>query len=355
MLEQGQFAAAATLIRKSGQQRCDYRADLLLAAALDGSSNLPGAKQTLERGHREWPSNCSIAASLSRYDLQAGDAADAERAVRGCVPTERTSQRELRLIALVYLDNGELARARQIADIAYRREPGEENLLFLANVLQLQGRYEDVVTLLGRQRRSYGDSAGFLITIGESESDAKMYPAAERDLRHALVLQPASYAAHYVLGNLLVATGRFAAGIAQFKAAIQLNPQQPRTYYQIGRALEEQNQGAEARRYFEQSLAVDAHYAPAWCEIGKLELRANHVASAVDHLNRAIQYNPSLQDSYYLLVQAYARLGEREKSRQVMAQWNAWRKAHPMRPAGLDQDSVVTGAQARSSAAASSK
>lgn len=334
LLEENRFGDAAALLEAQGQQQCDYRNDLLLAAALDGSNQRNDAKQVLAAAHSVWPSNCSVAASLARYDVQAGETARAETVVSRCVPTDTTAQRELRMIALVELENQKLTRAGNMARIAYDRQPSEENLLFLANVLQLQGRYMEVVSLLGKQRATYRDSAGFLITLAESESDAKMYAAAGRDLRHALALDPGSYPAHYVLGNLLVTTGRLSQGIAEFQRAIQLSPRQPRTYFQVGKALEQEGHPAAAWKYFHLALAAGPHYAPAYCEMGKLELRQNQPRSAAEHLQLAIQYNPSLHEAYYFLMQAYFRLGERDKSRQVLAEWNSYRKAHPMRAAG---------------------
>lgn len=336
LLEQGRFDEAVQLLRSNSQRRCDYRVDLLLAAAFEGKNDIPDAERTLEKANAAWPGNCSIAASLARYQLGEGKAAEAKSAVSRCVPTRSTPDRELRLIATVYLENEEPVRAERAALLAWKSSPSEQNLLLLANILQLQGRYMDVVSLLERQRSTYGNSAGFLITIAESESDGKLYTAARRDLEKAIGLDPNSYPAHYVLGNLLVTTGHVSEGIEQYRKAIELSPQQPRTYYQIGRGLEQQGNTAEAQKYFQQTLSIDAHYAPAWCEIGKLELRASQLQPAVDDLNRAIQYNPALQESYYLLVQAYARLGERDKSRAVMTQWDAYRKAHPLRPATAD-------------------
>jgi len=334
LLQQNRFSDAITLLQAQAQSRCDERCDLLLAAAFDGEGDTPSAIRTLRRALALHPSNTSLATSLARDELREGDLAAAKSAIAQCRPTLQTPQRELRMIAMVYLENQDLPHADEIAQLAWRADPSQENLLFAANVLQLEGRYMDVVSLLEKHRHDDGDSPAFLITIGESESDGKLYAPAERDLNRAVALAPDSYPAHYVLGNLLVATGNLAGGIAEYQKAIAIDPQQPRTYYQLGRALEQQNDTDQAQRDFQQAIAVDSNYAPAYTEIGKLELRAGQLQPAVENLTRAIAINPALQDSYYQLVQAYARLGEREKSQAVMDQWNAYKKAHPLRRAG---------------------
>lgn len=343
LLEQNRFADAAALLRSQGQERCDFRSDLLLAAAFEGQGDRASAEQVLRQALLVWPSNTSLATSLARDQLQDGDLTGALHAISHCAPTRRTPQPELRIFALVYLENHKLKPAAAVAQLAWQAEPSQENLLFLANVLQLQGRYMDVVSLLEKHRSAYGDSAEFLITIGESESDGQLYPQAKRDLQRAADLRPDSYPAHYALGNVLVSTGDIAGGIAEYQKAIALSPQQPRTYYQLGRALEQKNDPQQAQQYFQQAISIDPKYAPAWAEMGKLQFRASHFSAAVESLTHAIQMNPASQESYYFLVQAYGRLGERDKAQAVMSEWTAFKKAHPLRPVGSRPDSPATG------------
>ena len=337
LLEQGHFSEAVTALQTKSPLQCDYRVSLLLAAAFEGSGDIPSAARVLQQALALWPSNSSIATSLARYYLRDGDTAKAEHAIEQCKPDSSTSLRELQMMAMVYLENQNLPRAKSVAVLAYQRYPSEETLLFTANVLQLQGRFKDVLTLLEKERPAYANSAPFLITIAESEYDGSLYAAARQDLEQAIVLNSRSYPAHYVLGNVLVKTGDIDGGIREYQTAIQLSPQQPRTYYYLGLALEKKVNDAEARNEFQRSLSADGHFAPAYCELGKLEMRANHLPDAAEDLSRAIEYNPSLQESYFLLVQVYARMGERDKSHAVMDQWNAYKNSHRLQPAAPPQ------------------
>lgn len=336
LLEQNRFPEAAGVLNKKPYLACDPRVDLLYAASLEGSGDIAGATRALEQAHSRWPSDIRIATSLARYSLRAGDFARAAAVVAPCHATATTPLPELQVMAMAYLENHDLARAKTIAVLAYEGYPSQENLLFTANVLQLQGRFMDVVTLLGKQRGTYGESAPFLITLAESESDGMMFGPAHKDLERAVALSPDSYPAHYLLGNVLAKTGDVDGAIRQYETAIRLSPGQPRTYVQLGLALEKKNQMAEAERNFEAALSADGHYGPAYCEIGKIQLRENDLQNAADNLSRAIQYNPSLQESYYLLVQAYARLGQKEKSRAVLSQWNAYKASHKLKAAALN-------------------
>lgn len=339
LLQQSRFADAAALLQSKAQDRCEFASDLLLAAAFDGEGATESAKQTLRQAVLLWPSNTSLATSLARDELRDGNLTAARQAIAHCKPTEQTPQRELRMIAVVYLESHDLTHALNAAQLAWRAHPSQENLLFTANVLQLEGRSTDVVSLMEKYRDQYGDSPGFLVTIGESESDQKLYPAAERDLKRAVALAPESYPAHYVLGHLQVAKGDLAEGIQEYKKAISLSPRQPRTYCQLGRALAENDDIAQAQRYFEQALSLDPQYEPAYFERGKLELRTNELQKAANDLVRAIQINPASQRSYYLLIQAYGRLGEHNKAQLVKQQWAAYKQSHPLLPVGTPPES----------------
>lgn len=337
LLQQANFQQAVQLLQSELALRCNPTGDLLLAAALEGAGNIPEARHTLERAHAVWPSNIDLATSLARYDLQEGNFPAAEQSIRLCKPTSSTPLRELQVMAMTYLENQDLSRALSVAGIAFHAYPSEQTLLFTANVLQIQGRFMNVVALLRKYRKDYANSPPFLITIAESEYDAMMYKAARQDAEHAIALAPDSYPAHYLLGNVLVKMGDLKSSIEEYRKAIAISPQEPRTYYHLGLTIESEGKTDEAKDYFQKAIQADDRYAPAYCEIGKLQLRSHELHDAAQNLSLAIQYNPAFQESYYLLIQTYARLGERSKSQAVMAQWSAYKKSHHLRPAGLNQ------------------
>jgi Flp pilus assembly protein TadD len=57
-------------------------------------------------------------------------------------------------------------------------------------------------------------------------------------------------------------------------------------------------------------------------------LDEDRAADAVPHLQVAAQLNPNSEDAWYLLGRAYARLGEKDKSKAAVAQLLAVRKAN---------------------------
>ena len=328
LLEQARYQAAAQLLETLTVAPCDPRADLLLAAAWEASGEVSKSEETLQKAHSIWPANTSIATSLARECLNDKKIDEAARALNGFHATPSTPAQEMQVAVVVYLAAHQLSAAQGVAQTAYRRYPGLSSLLLLANVLQLEGRYKAVNQLLDGQRGAFSGSAPFLITFGESEFDAMLFDAARADLERAIVLDADSYQAHYLLGNVLVAQNDSDRAESEYRKAISLSPDQPRTYYQLALLFHSRKDDAGEDLLLKQALAADDRYAPAYCEIGRIQLSRHRVADAIANLNLAIQYNPQLEQAYYLLARAYARSGQKDKADETVERYKALRTAN---------------------------
>jgi tetratricopeptide (TPR) repeat protein len=320
LMQQGDFRGAVAALGPPAPQLCDPRASLLLAGAYEASGDLPSAEQTLLRAHAAWPANNSIAASLARQYMAQKQVAKAAQALAHFHPTPATPIQELQLAVLVFIESHQLVAAHSVAQAAYKAAPSAESLVTLANTLQLQGKFKDVVALLNPQRSQYAGSAAFLITLAESEYDSILYDAARDDLQRALALDAASYQAHYLLGNAWMKLGNTDEAIAEYQKAVQLSPDQPRTYTQLALALESKQDQAGAAEQLVKALTIDGHYGPALIEVARIDLSQNRATEAVQQLNIAIEDNPHSEQAYFLLAKAYGELGDKEKSEEAERQ-----------------------------------
>jgi tetratricopeptide (TPR) repeat protein len=317
LMQQGNFPQAASLLAPVAGPLCDPRVSLLLAGAWDESAAPAKAQQTLQTAHTAWPANNSISASLAREYLSTRQEHQAAEALEHFAPTAATPLQEEEVAATAFIATHQLTRAQSIAQAGYKNHPSVQSLLLLANVMQLEGKFKDTVALLGTKRSAYADSAPFLITLAESEYDSILYDAARDDLERAIAVDGSSYQAHFLLGNSLIKLGRLDDGIAEYRTAIVLSPEQPRTFYQLALALQAKQDSAGAKEQLTKALAIDAHYAPALIEMSKILLDQNHASDAVAQLDRAVADNPNSEQAYFLLAKAYAQLGDKEKSRQM--------------------------------------
>lgn len=317
LMQQGSFSQAASTLAPIAERLCDPRVSLLLAGAWEESGDAAKAQQTLLAAHAAWPANNSIAASLAREYLSSHQVDQAAQALKHFQPTAATPLQEEEVAIMAFIATHQLVRAQLIAQAAYKKDPSVHSLLLLANVMQLEGKFKDTVALLRAKRAVYSDSAPFLVTLAESEYDSILYDAARDDLRQAIRLDGNSYQAHFLLGNALIKLGKLDEGIAEYRTAIGLSPEQPRTYCQLALALQAKQDPAGAEEQLTKALAIDGHYAPALIEMGKILLSQNRPSDAVAQLDQAVADNPNSEQAYFLLAKAYTQLGDKEKSQQM--------------------------------------
>jgi tetratricopeptide (TPR) repeat protein len=122
---------------------------------------------------------------------------------------------------------------------------------------------------------------------------------------------------HFLLANALLRLGNVDQAISEYRLAIELSPDQPRTYYQLALALLSKQDQAGAEDELAKALSIDGHYAPALIETGRLLISQNRLSDAVTQLNLAIQDNPNAEQAYFLLAKAYSQLGDKEKSDEM--------------------------------------
>lgn len=340
LLGQARYADAAEVLKEPAEQNCDPRAALLFAAALEAGGNLSASEQALQKAHAAWPENNSIATSLAREYMSAGQTDQALRALAHFHVTSTTRLQEVEMAAVVYLAAHKLVLAEGVARAAYRSAPSEHTLLLLANTLQLQGRVTDVHDLLAPKRKEYADSAAFLITLAENEYDESMFTMARDDVARAIAMDNTSYQAHYILGNVLVRLNDPDRAIAEYEAAIELQPNQPRTYFQLAMVLRTKKDDVGEARALAQALAADDHYAPAHCEMGRILLEQNRTSDAVGHLQVALRDNPRYEEAYFLLIRAYTKLGEKDKANAMAKQLVLIRKENRPGPEDLSSRHV---------------
>ena len=157
-------------------------------------------------------------------------------------------------------------------------------------------------------------------------------------MERANSLDGSLYAAHYLLGTILLKAGQPEPAAAEFRTAMQLSPQQPRTYYYLALALRAQHNETDEEPVLTRAISLDNSYALAHCELGRILLNQNRVPDAVAQLELAVSDNASSEQAYYLLSRAYNRLGEQDKADAMAKRLAEVRRANhtaeTSRPAG---------------------
>jgi tetratricopeptide (TPR) repeat protein len=148
------------------------------------------------------------------------------------------------------------------------------------------------------------------------------WPAAEREYKQALELNPGYAQAHNWYGGLLTYTGRFNEGVAEAVRARELDPLSlPLNNALAGRLLAA-GRYDEALRQVQTTLALDEHFAPAHQTLGWVYLHSGKQDDAIREFQNALQLaGPADTDIQLDLGFACAVSGRPDETRKILAKF----------------------------------
>ena len=145
------------------------------------------------------------------------------------------------------------------------------------------------------------------------------WPAAEREYKQALELNPGYAPAHNWYAGYLTYTGRFNEGIAEAMRARELDPLSlPLNNALAGRLLAG-GRYDEALRQVQQTLELDDHFAPAHQTLGWVYLHSGKQNEAIREFQNALELSGAADTDIQLdLGFAYAVSSRREEARRIL-------------------------------------
>jgi TolB-like protein/Tfp pilus assembly protein PilF len=146
------------------------------------------------------------------------------------------------------------------------------------------------------------------------------WPAAERQYKQALELNPGYAQAHNWYGGYLTYTGRFNEGVAEAMRARELDPLSlPLNNALAGRLLAA-GRYDEALRQVQTTLELDEHFAPAHQTLGWVYLHGGKQDDAIREFQNALELAGAADTDIQLdLGFAYAVSGRPDEARRILA------------------------------------
>ena len=132
--------------------------------------------------------------------------------------------------------------------------------------------------------------------------------SAEKGYCEILRADPHHFDAAYLLGLVLLQSGRFKQAEAQFRRAIEINPNVAAAFHDRGNALLELDRPAEALAQYDRTVALDPNFADAFNNRGSALLRLTRLKEAVSSFDRAIALNADHAIAHYNRGNALRRL-----------------------------------------------
>jgi tetratricopeptide (TPR) repeat protein len=211
---------------------------------------------------------------------------------------------------------GNLADAVKAYGEAARLEPGNEDYrIDHAATLLNAGDTESSVAAFRSVAQDFPKSARVRLGLGSALYLAGQHEAAAQALLEAVQIEP-STRGFDLLGKAYESAGRFQPEIQnEFVKYLATQPGDAAAYAHYGAILHAIGNPVKAREVLSRALELDQNLAAAHLQLGIVEQQAGNTAAALACYQRAAKLEPENSSVHYRLAGMYQKLGERDKSR----------------------------------------
>ncbi|MEI6536095.1 MAG: tetratricopeptide repeat protein, partial [Verrucomicrobiaceae bacterium] len=161
------------------------------------------------------------------------------------------------------------------------------------------------------------DQPGGRMQLGQYEAARGRNDAAIAEFRKAVEWDPNSPPFHHDLAVMLSASGRIKEAIAELEATIKLDPRQAGYHYELGLAWSEAGDPDKTIASLEQAVKLDPLLSRAWYNLGLARNGKGDTAGALNALSRAEAANPRDSALPYARATILLKLGRRDEALQA--------------------------------------
>lgn len=310
----------------SNAEACSGAEALLLAAnrALE-KGNLTEAKNLFAQVQASHPRCGKVLLGRGQIAAARGDLETAIQLLSRYKDEAPTDAEGYYHLAAVYFSQGNYRRADVMSELAVVFAPEHpEALVLRARILMMKGQNAQAEEKLKRACELVPDDPDAHFQLGVLFDTYKRNTEAAEQFRKVIELDPRNPQSYDYLALNLEPLGEIQEAEEAYQKGLEVNggPLFDRFLdYNYGRFLIKQNRLLEAKKYLDHALELAPNTRAVHYEHAKLNLRLGKNAEARADLEKAL----SLPDSsgfildlqvYYLLSQAYARLGQKELARK---------------------------------------
>jgi tetratricopeptide (TPR) repeat protein len=150
--------------------------------------------------------------------------------------------------------------------------------------------------------------------LGKALAGRGQVDEAIAQFRKALEINPDFELANYNLGLPLAGRGQLDEAIAHFRKALKFKPDFAEAHYNLGLVLSHCGQANEAIAHFRKTLELRPDFAEAHNNLGNALVGRGEVDEAIAHYRKALEINPDFELAYYNLGLALVGRGEADEA-----------------------------------------
>ncbi len=141
----------------------------------------------------------------------------------------------------------------------------------------------------------------------QDKGDAR---AAIASYKSAIEIEPQNAATHYQMGVALRGLGDLKAAIESYKQALKIKPDYAAAYNNMGKAQKDTGDTAAAIDSYKQAIKIKPDYAQAYNNMGNALYEKGDTAAAIDSLKKALNINPNYAEIYSNMGHFLAEIGQ---------------------------------------------
>ena len=218
-----------------------------------------------------------------------------------------------------YIELKEFDKAVRTGEELVRRYPNDPEVLFQVSRLHADRSYELMSDLV----RAAPDSAWTHYANAQVQESLDRFDVAAQEYRNALNRNSRLPGAHYRLGRVILRISTTPASRQEakreFEQELALSPANSDAEYELGEIDREDGHLESASVHFERALRYRAEFVEAHVEIAKTLVALNRAPDARSHLQEAARLDPGNRMVHYLLASVYKSLGDGQGAASEMA------------------------------------
>jgi tetratricopeptide (TPR) repeat protein len=218
-----------------------------------------------------------------------------------------------------YSATGEESKAfARLAEMA-AKWPNDADVLYLEAKLHMKAFNDATLAMFQRTPASYRVHE---LSAEIFEVDSR-YDEAVAEYRKAIEMNPQAPDLHFRLGRAILLAGHKADSLEKAKAAfrdeLKLNPEDAACEFQLGQIAQVEGNRGEAKAHFEEALQLSPQFVTALIALAKMETLDKRYEHAIGLLSQAVALQPANETAHYALLTAYRDAGQMDKAKNEKA------------------------------------
>jgi tetratricopeptide (TPR) repeat protein len=188
------------------------------------------------------------------------------------------------------------------------------------------------------------DSVWLHQAAGEANESQGLYDAALREYQQVLAAAPRRPGIRFRIGRTLLersknnpSTEDATQARKAFEDELALDPSNANAAYELAEMHRQGGELEPARKLFEQALTHYPDFDHAQVGLARTLIAIGSPADAIPHLKAAIAHNPENEVAYYQMAQAFKALGNTAEQEKALAQFTRLRDASARRATAVPQ------------------